>query len=681
MIKYFLTGALVLLALIVFRSWFGLDLIAGGDFQIYYPEMLKDLSSSPSAWNWTVRSGLGANGASLLWNYLTVSFPISILGSGLGLDWQLVQRIGYLYPFLLLIIISPYIFFRKFFSFPWVLFPISIFCFNTYILMLTAGGQIFLSLAYALAPLVFYCFYKLLRNKFISISTRVNAVIVTTLVFSLQLLFDVRIAYVALTAVAFYVLLAVVFFRANIKNLISFPPVFLGTALLHAFWILPTILLRQNPLEALGSEFVSVGIIDFFSFAKFENTISLLQPNWPENIFGKTYFLKPEFLFLPILAFSSLLFIKNEKKEVKELVVFFAITALFFAFLSKGTTDPFGKLYSWMFSNIPGFVMFRDPTKWYVGIAFAYAFLIPFTVKKIYEKIKSIDKFLVKNQIFNMQNLFLLILILYLLFLIRPALSGQLGGIFKTTQVPMEYLELREFITNQPEYFRTIWIPQSSKYSFYSSNYPLISGTGLLGNYSIDTVAKELSKDSSRAVLEQASVRYIIVPYDHDGVIFLTDRMYDEKKYLKTISEIEKVSYVKEVEGFGKIKVFEVPNSKDHFFGTRQELDISWVKKSSSEYSLSIKNARKGEVLVFSENFDKNWEASNVKLTYFQESIPYNKFFNSFILPADGEYPIRVYYKPQNLVKKGIIISLMGVAIIVIISVYSLIKLRNGRKT
>ncbi|EKD86686.1 MAG: hypothetical protein ACD_37C00189G0001 [uncultured bacterium] len=280
-----------------------------------------------------------------------------------------------------------------------------------------------------------------------------------------------------------------------------------------------------------------------------------------------------------------------------------------------------------------------------------------------------------------MQNLFLLILILYLLFLIRPALSGQLGGIFKTTQVPMEYLELREFITNQPEYFRTIWIPQSSKYSFYSSNYPLISGTGLLGNYSIDTVAKELSKDSSRAVLEQASVRYIIVPYDHDGVIFLTDRMYDEKKYLKTISEIEKVSYVKEVEGFGKIKVFEVPNSKDHFFGTRQELDISWVKKSSSEYSLSIKNARKGEVLVFSENFDKNWEASNVKLTYFQESIPYNKFFNSFILPADGEYPIRVYYKPQNLVKKGIIISLMGVAIIVIISVYSLIKLRNGRKT
>lgn len=680
-IQIFCLFSFLFLIILIFRNWFGLDLIAGGDFQIYYPEMLRDLSSFPSAWNWTVKSGLGANGASLLWNYLSVSFPISILGSGLGLDWQLVQRIGYLYPFLVLIFISPYIFFRKYFSFPWVILPISIFCFNTYILMLTAGGQIFLSLAYALVPLVFYCFYKLSKDKFISVPMRVSAVIVTTLVFSLQLLFDVRIAYVTLTAVAFYILLAVVFFRENIKNLINFPPVFLGTALLHAFWILPTILLRQNPLEALGSEFVSVGIIDFFSFAKFENTISLLQPNWPENIFGKTYFFKPEFLFLPILAFSSLLFVKNEKKEVKELVAFFAITALLFAFLAKGTTDPFGKLYSWMFSNVPGFVMFRDPTKWYAGVAFAYAFLIPFTVKKIYEKIKSSDKFLLKNQILNMQNLFLLILVLYLLFLIRPALSGQLGGIFRTTQIPMEYLELREFITNQPEYFRTIWIPQSSKYSFYSSNYPLISGTGFLGNYSINTVAEELLKESSRAVLEQASVRYIIVPSDPDGAIFLTDRIYDEEKYLKTVSEIEKVSYLKEVEGFGKIKVFEVPNGKDHFFGTIHELDISWVRKNSSEYILNIKNARKGDVLVFSENFDKNWEASSVKLAYFQKSIRYNKFFNSFILPADGEYPIRVYYKPQDLVKKGIIISLTGVVIIVIIGIYCLIKLRNGRKT
>ena len=37
------------------------------------------------------------------------------------------------------------------------------------------------------------------------------------------------------------------------------------------------------------------------------HALSLLHPNWPENLFGKVYFLQPEFLILPILAFSAFL--------------------------------------------------------------------------------------------------------------------------------------------------------------------------------------------------------------------------------------------------------------------------------------------------------------------------------------------------------------------------------------
>ena len=84
--------------------------------------------------------------------------------------------------------------------------------------------------------------------------------------------------------------------------------------LLNLYWVLPLLMLKENTLDALGSAYTTVGALRFFSFADFSHSLSLLHPNWPENLFGKTYFLQPEFLLLPMLAFSSLLFVKSLKR-------------------------------------------------------------------------------------------------------------------------------------------------------------------------------------------------------------------------------------------------------------------------------------------------------------------------------------------------------------------------------
>jgi len=55
------------------------------------------------------------------------------------------------------------------------------------------------------------------------------------------------------------------------------------------------------------------------------------------------------------------------------------------------------------------------------------------------------------------------------------------------------------------------------------------------------------------------------VPYDSEGEIFLSDRKYDNKVYLKVVSEVDKISWLKTNFRFGKIAVFTVPNPKDHF--------------------------------------------------------------------------------------------------------------------
>jgi hypothetical protein len=168
------------------------------------------------------------------------------------------------------------------------------------------------------------------------------------------------------------------------------------TALLHSFWILPALLIHQNAFTQLGGVTPTIDSVTYFSFAKFENAISLLHPNWPENIFGKTYFMKPEFLILPLLAFMSIFFVKKEKQN--KLILYFILLGIFGAFLAKGSQDPFGNIYLWMFQHLPGFFLFRDSTKWYTLVAISYAILIPFSIRSVYKFLKNKKKFLSKEK-------------------------------------------------------------------------------------------------------------------------------------------------------------------------------------------------------------------------------------------------------------------------------------------
>lgn len=90
---------------------------------------------------------------------------------------------------------------------------------------------------------------------------------------------------------------------------------------------------------------------------------------------------------IPILAFSALVFQKNKY------TIFFAILALFGLFFSMGVHPPFGNLYNWMFLNIPGFFIFREPYAKFMSITcLGYSVLIGLStlglLKLMYKKIK-----------------------------------------------------------------------------------------------------------------------------------------------------------------------------------------------------------------------------------------------------------------------------------------------------
>ena len=220
--------------------------------------------------------------------------------------------------------------------------------------MIVGGGQMGLALGYALAPL--------------AIGAALKHPLGAGVILAFQIMFDPRIALLTLIAMVFL---------AGLKK--TFGAGFLGL-LPHLFWLLPTLAAKRELLPAGLSE---SGWLGFLSVAEFSKTLALLHPNWPENIFGKTYLMRPGFLVLPILAYAFLLF--NPKSKT---ILLFALLGLIGAFLAKGVNPPAGFIYAWLFENIPGWQMFRDPTKFYFLVVLAYSFLVPYTLEAISLKVR-----------------------------------------------------------------------------------------------------------------------------------------------------------------------------------------------------------------------------------------------------------------------------------------------------
>jgi hypothetical protein len=651
-----------ILTIAVFRSVFLGQTISGGDYVVFWPENIAYLRHFAFfAWDATVNFGLNSVGSLHSAPYSLYMGWIGLLVGDQTVWWE---RIVWWLPFFIFSSLSISILVKKLFpqNIVWYVAPF-IFLFNTYVFMMIGGGQIGgIGLAYAIAPAVLYGFIRTINSTG---SNNLKFSLLAGLLFAMQIVFDLRIAYVTLAAVVLYLVVSIMY-QVSKKNIpttlylllytIVIP---LGiTGLLHAFWIIPMVLFRVNTIEQLGAAFNSFEAVKFFSFATIENSLSLLHPNWPENLFGKTYFMRAEFLLLPILAFSSLLFI--DKKSSKY-ILFFSLLGLIGAFLAKGANEPFGQVYLWMFDHIPGFVMFRDPTKWYILTAISYAVLIPFSIASIYKLLSA--KF--KNKKF-IPPLFLIFIFFFLLFLIRPVFSGELGGTFKSVTMPEEYRELKIFLLEENDVFRTMWIPKRQRFVFHSSAVPAIDAENLFQVSSASAVVNALKKAEAGRLVQEAGIRYVILPYDQQKELFVKNEKYDQKLYEQFVKELDKTSWLKRSQQFGKIIVYEVISPKDRFWLEHGKLTYQTI--SPTDYIISIENGKKGERLVFSDSYDSHWMAQVSGNSEKVQNVVYNKRYNSFILPKDGNYELNIFFAPQQWVHTGGLISLLtlvGVSIFI----------------
>lgn len=631
------------LIFIIFGNWFfHFGEISSGDAGFFFNENFQDSARAPLAWEKFRNAGLG--GYAVPFNHW---FPINVIFLFFGqfTGFGLAERLFWLWPILALSLASSYKFTKVFLGNKREIFLINwiIFFLNSYSLMILKGGQITVAIAYCFLP------YVIASLADLFISERIKSKQIAAFFLSLIFLtyFDVRYLYLAIAIGLFYVALGLIFlkeFRQRLSFLFKKKLYyFLGGVFCffaaQSFWLIP-LLIFQKP--ALPQGYGGSDWLSFLSFSEFSKSLSLLHPNWPEAIFGKTYFLKPEFLIYPLVAFSALFTVSKNSRQTFNLL-FFVILGLLGAFLSKGVKPPLGGAYEMFFNKFPGGSLFRDPTKFYLFVSLAYSYLISRVALKLGKSLY-------------------IMLLLTILLIVRPAFFGSLGGLFKTTPVPSEYRLLKNFLADQNDFFRVLWVPEKQRFGFSSNNHPAVNSQALVNLISAESQAnidclgndrcfdKELlfmQKADAEALLARLSIKYIIVPYDSEEEIFMANREYNSDQRAKVEKFLDGISWLRKVNIDNKFAVYETASYYSQFFGKEGE-KIIWERLSPVRYRVKIDKAAEPLSLYFSESYDRFWQARSPNGKIYQALE--DGLINRFDLDEMGGAAISVEYLPQKSV-------------------------------
>ena len=155
-------------------------------------------------------------------------------------------------------------------------------------------------------------------------------------------------------------------------------------------------------------------------------------------------------------------------------ILFFGTIALLGIFLTKQVAPPFPDTYLWLFENFPGFNAFREASKFYLLIILGFSVLIAGFVDWIW---KNLD-----DKGFQYYAKYASIIIIAGIFLwnTKPIITTEFGTLFVQREKPQEYAIFKDFVLKQDSYFRTLWLPTSSRWSIYTNNHPAVNTVSMI---------------------------------------------------------------------------------------------------------------------------------------------------------------------------------------------------------
>jgi len=624
--KYKYQLGLLLLILVSFWRWFTPGIISHGDWYHINVERLAEYAFWPQVMeeSYGVGSYLG-----LTLHSTPLRFVIGLTHQITQLDFSVLSIIFY-YGFALLVTATGMWFLAKRYSQSnfVAFFASALYLFNSYALIIFTGGQELGAVGYGLVPFVVLAFDRLIRRP------ELSSTIILSFVVTLQILYDPRFLVFSIIGVIIWFLINPIN-KENKKDFVKYAGLSLILlVLLNSYWLYGLFGVHGSGGITL-SGYDDIGWVSALSYSNFHNALALHHTWWPTVIESIKYEPFLTLYLLPFLALANLLF-KSQRKSTIVLLLFLLLGV----FLAKGSNEPNGQVYLWLFENFPGFKVFRDPAKFFTLIAFTYSLLVPMGTYQLYKYFK--EKFPVAVKIF-VGSVFVSLIIIPNL-----ALFGQVIGqtFHKTTNRTAVQTALRDY-TGDGNHI--LWVPRFYRYTLFSnklatldanthqytqwSNLPFIAGD-------VEVITQN---PFLRYLLQTRSVEVVGLPADPNDDIYQYAKLNQQqfKRNWESTGLFEKV-----------IEVVDEDNLTTYLLPTKESSPTIFSSKklividdSNSQYLKDNFSAVNANEVIFSlgENIPKEADqASLVILTPTHElsQINQGKISYNFHIPFAQEFNI-----------------------------------------
>jgi hypothetical protein len=238
----------------------------------------------------------------------------------------------------------------------------------------------------------------------------------------------------------------------------------------NLFWVIPLLFVPTNMLSLQSGN-------DWFWASKSSSLLNIFRGfgNWAfaDQAFHSDYFpfhsfynnyllIFSGFLLAILIAYSLLLRRKNGL-----IFYLFSIIYIISIFMAKGIQCPFEGIFYFLYDNVPGFWMFREPwSKWMPLVLLSSSVLLYFSMRDVYTYIIAKDKI-------NTRRIMLCIFFLLVIINAYPFFSGKVvigeRGDFPGAriQIPDYWYDCANYINEKMITGRVLLLPQNPFYQVH----------------------------------------------------------------------------------------------------------------------------------------------------------------------------------------------------------------------
>lgn len=575
---------LILVSTFVYRGWFMPGILHHGDWLYYTKEKLLNYIEWPYLWESSLKGGY----YSIIEIPLYPILKIEALLAEMGVDFSISGRLFFFWPFVILKPILMYFFAYFLFKNRIVsFFSTLLFCFNPYILIISTG-HLTVGMAYTLSPLFLLSFLKLFESTQLKLKYILFSALCSFLIF----LYDLRILFINFLILILFLLFNFRNKNFFLKNLLKILISIFLFFLLSSYFFIPSIVISPPKLPESYTKTVMTEL-------KIYNAFFGILPQWIKSELYSYLNNSPTSIlfFLFPLAFLVLLFCKEKK------ILLFAIISLIGIFLVKGTQIPFGEIYYFLFRNVPGFFMFREPSKFFlmvfIGMSILWGKFIEFLSRKYNKKILLTCFFLI------------FMLPVYPFVFNIPERS-----LLKPVQISQDFLKLKHYLLENSKGYHTFFLPSYPFLRFDTQDAPHISKHAFFDKLRYYFY---IDKPSTSLIFKEKYIAPIFGLFNIKYVVFLRDPeilFFSGGLPLNEYESLLNFQGLNETIRFGNFSVYQINNASNDLFLAKNPIyvvgDLESLIKLSSKLNISLRNK-----LFFFNTINSFFEFNNSKYVVF----------------------------------------------------------------